>query len=320
MRASVAGIATLCTVILLALLVPRSASAAVARPSVSPAALPILTVTFRAEAVGGPNGHARFLRNGIPFFDRVGGALGGRGFNLAVADPLTGAILNPGTNYDTWLASNQPARGGGEMFSFLDALEAIPNGRLVLLAVGDEAGLNPGNSCVRLTFPWVTRAFSVLESLGSRLIGSYCYRFGWAMLFVKGQGQPIAEQLAPEGQVVAADVSLSVNPCSPRPNVTQSVAPGGGQLNVTIRPGNPGDFNVNRLLHLDFRSATNALITIGGQSRRAPFVVDLAPGVETVSFTVRREIATTATHVNFTITDGCGAWPTFVGGGPRAPF
>jgi hypothetical protein len=320
MRASVAVVATLCTAIMLAVLVPGQASAAVARPSVSPAALPNLIVTFRAESVGGPDGYARFLRNSLPFFDRGGGALGGRGFNLAVADPLTGAIINPGTNYDTWLSSNQPGRGGPEMFKFLDDLQAIPNGRLVLLAVGDEAGLNPGNSCARLTYPWVTRAYEVLESLGSQQIRNYCYRFSWAMIFIKGQPLPIGEQVAPEGQVAAANATFTVNPCSPRPAVTQAVAPGGGRLNVTVRPGNPGDFNVNRLLHLDFRSATNALITIGGQTRRAPFVVDLAPGVESISFTVQRETANVTTHLSFIVTDECGTWPTFVGGGPRAPF
>jgi hypothetical protein len=44
--------------------------------------------------------------------------------------------------------------------------------------------------------------------------------------------------------------------------------------------------------------------------------------LETLSaaFTVRRQNAGAPTHVNLTVVDGCGAWPTFVGGGASAGF
>jgi hypothetical protein len=37
-----------------------------------------------------------------------------------------------------------------------------------------------------------------------------------------------------------------------------------------------------------------------------------------MTFFVNRGPANQATTVHLTITDGCGAWPTFVGGGPDA--
>jgi hypothetical protein len=37
-----------------------------------------------------------------------------------------------------------------------------------------------------------------------------------------------------------------------------------------------------------------------------------------LSFTVRRATAGQPTHVSLAVTDGCGEWPTFVGGGVDA--
>jgi hypothetical protein len=37
-----------------------------------------------------------------------------------------------------------------------------------------------------------------------------------------------------------------------------------------------------------------------------------------VAFTVRRTTAGQAAQVPFVVVDGCGEWPSFVGGGPNA--
>jgi hypothetical protein len=48
------------------------------------------------------------------------------------------------------------------------------------------------------------------------------------------------------------------------------------------------------------------------------FTVTFPPGTQQATFYVLRQTAGQATTVPLTVIDGCGAWPTFVGGGPTA--
>ena len=75
----------------------------------------------------------------------------------------------------------------------------------------------------------------------------------------------------------------------------------------------------NRGQPIRFGDATNALIDASSPSgARGTFTVTPPGGAEQVTFTARRATANLATHVPFEVVDGCGAWETFVGGGPRA--
>jgi hypothetical protein len=165
---------------------------------------PAHETTFRAISRGanmcGPQ--ANFRRDGWTFFQRLGANGGGRGFNVAVSDVRTGAIIETGRNFDTW--------GGGPSAKndLVAYLQSIPNGRLVMLAVADEAGLNPGpaNACAMLTDPATRAVVQTLESLGSSLIRSYCWRGSWAVVIIKGAAPPLAEdyQLAEEARAEAS--------------------------------------------------------------------------------------------------------------------
>jgi len=44
----------------------------------------------------------------------------------------------------------------------------------------------------------------------------------------------------------------------------------------------------------------------------------LVPGTQQVTFVVRRAASLTGTTVPFTLTDDCGDWRTFIGGGRTA--
>jgi hypothetical protein len=80
--------------------------------------------------------------------------------------------------------------------------------------------------------------------------------------------------------------------------------PGGGANNVSA---------------LRFGAATNALIDIGGVAgRTGNFSVTLAPLTTQTSFVVRQATRGRGTTVPLTVVDGCGEWPTLVGGGPEA--
>jgi hypothetical protein len=49
-----------------------------------------------------------------------------------------------------------------------------------------------------------------------------------------------------------------------------------------------------------------------------PSTESLPPGTQQVTLYLERLSAGQATTATVTITDRCGAWPTFVGGGPGA--
>jgi hypothetical protein len=109
--------------------------------------------------------------------------------------------------------------------------------------------------------------------------------------------------------------------CSPRPAVTvNAVNTGGGVLQVTISAG--GSVATGpRLRQLQIGAATNALIDIpaanltnvtGNQN------VTLPLELRTLTMTVRHGTAGQSTTVPITVVDGCGNWPTLVGGGASA--
>lgn len=168
------------------------------------------TVAFRAVSAGAevPGvglGFARFFRDSTLFYDKIGGAGGGRGFNIAAINPATGEPSQPVQNFDTWLTRTT----GAAMDAMLDFLDGLPNGTLVLIAVGDEAGLNADNSCQHLLFPWVEEILQELETLGSTQIRGYCFRDSWAMVAAKGEGKPREERLG-SGIEVSAQTTLII--------------------------------------------------------------------------------------------------------------
>jgi len=105
--------------------------------------------------------------------------------------------------------------------------------------------------------------------------------------------------------------------CSPRPPVQVTTAPDGqGRLGVTVTATGPG--RPLRALHVG--AASNAQIDAPGADPGAPGPFDVAvpAGSASYTFVVRRVTAGQAVNVPFTVTDACGNWPTFVGGGPSA--
>jgi hypothetical protein len=101
-------------------------------------------------------------------------------------------------------------------------------------------------------------------------------------------------------------------PCAPRPAVSISATPAqAGQLRVTVTAGS------GNLQSIQFGAATNALIDVGQVvGGTGNFSVSFAAGTQQVTFIVRRASVGQSTTVLLTANDGCGAWPTFVGGGP----
>jgi hypothetical protein len=98
-----------------------------------------------------------------------------------------------------------------------------------------------------------------------------------------------------------------------------TVNAGGGALQVTLAAGGTAATGP-RLQQLQIGAATNALVDIllaGLTNVRGNQNVPLPPETRTLTFTVRHAAAGSTT-VPLTVVDGCGSWPTFVGGGANA--
>jgi CSLREA domain-containing protein len=104
--------------------------------------------------------------------------------------------------------------------------------------------------------------------------------------------------------------------CAPRPPVAVTSAPNGsGGLQVTVATSGSG----GAIGSVQFGQATNAQLDAPGGPPNATGSFNVSPPSATsYTFTVRRATAGQAVQVPFTVVDACGAWPTFVGGGPTA--
>jgi hypothetical protein len=108
--------------------------------------------------------------------------------------------------------------------------------------------------------------------------------------------------------------------CSPRPAVSMTSQRGApGTLNVTVSVTRSAAAPTNEITQLQFGPAQNASVQISGQTRPGGSFNQAFPaGTQTVSFTVRRLVNNQPSTVPFSVVDDCGAWQTFVGGGPAA--
>jgi hypothetical protein len=112
----------------------------------------------------------------------------------------------------------------------------------------------------------------------------------------------------------------------PRPNVGVSVStnPTTHTLHTTITARDANCTPNNQLESLRFTKLTNAIVEVA--TTPATTVTSVPPGglsvplpsrPPSVGLTVRR-VGAGPTTVELVVTDGCGAWPTFVGGGAGA--
>jgi len=109
--------------------------------------------------------------------------------------------------------------------------------------------------------------------------------------------------------------------CSPRPQVTVTTQRGApGTLNVTVTATRPAAAPYNTVRQIQFGAAQNATVEIAGQTRPGGNFTQTFPiATESVTFVVRRAPPNAqTTTVPFTVTDDCGGWNSFVGGGSGA--
>jgi hypothetical protein len=122
------------------------------------------------------------------------------------------------------------------------------------------------------------------------------------------------------GGAIIRGIAILDTFCNPRPNVGVTVVPAtAGRLAVTVTAvstaGTPG----NTLASINFAATNNGLIDIPGgvTGSSGGFSLPLPPGTTETTFHIRQASPGGVT-VPFTVTDVCGGWQTFAGGGTAA--
>ncbi len=117
-------------------------------------------------------------------------------------------------------------------------------------------------------------------------------------------------------QNVTYTANLST-PCSPRPRVVLgSGIIGSGRLQVSLEATTTPNHPTNLIRSIQFDELTHASVEVPGKPVSAvPFTVQYPNAAAQASFVVQRT-APGPVMVRFTVTDGCGTWPTFIGTGP----
>jgi N-acetylneuraminic acid mutarotase len=113
-------------------------------------------------------------------------------------------------------------------------------------------------------------------------------------------------------------ITPTPNPCLAAARVRVEAAPNGdGRLRVSVSAAHPSVPLQSVAFRADPQILGSALIDTATQTGQAPpFTLPLPAGTQGTLFYVRPAIAGQGATVPLTVTDACGAWPTFVGGGP----
>jgi uncharacterized protein YkwD len=108
--------------------------------------------------------------------------------------------------------------------------------------------------------------------------------------------------------------------CSPRPTFSvRTVNTSTGTLQVTVTAGRTTGAPNNAVHTVKLGALLNATIDVPGYGGAASdTAVGIAPGTQQVTFVVRRAGGSTGTTTPLVLTDDCGEWRTFVGGGRSA--
>jgi hypothetical protein len=108
--------------------------------------------------------------------------------------------------------------------------------------------------------------------------------------------------------------------CAPRPPVRVAVARGAaGQLQATLTATSNPSGGTNTIAALTFGTIRNATVqVVGAGAAQSGQVVSIAAGTQAVSLVVTRVTSGQTAFVPLVVTDACGEWRTFVGGGPGA--
>jgi len=262
----------------------------------------------RLNAAGTGLDYGTFLGGSIGFQCRYCAAVGdyatGAAIDASGRAVVVGWSLSPDFNFGTAPGFDQSFNGTG--FGVGDAFAVRLNVAGTALEYGTFLGGSGGDAASSVAVDASGRAVVV----GST--GSADFSFGGAPGFdqsFNGGGNAF---------VVKDDLFAAF--CVPRPRVQPRPAVNGGRLVVIVQATPLATGQANALRWLEFGLFQNARVTMGGQPIASGQVVPIPNGAVETTFAVERVAVSQATTVHLTVVDGCGAWPTFVGGGVNAGF
>jgi len=125
---------------------------------------------------------------------------------------------------------------------------------------------------------------------------------------------------ANQSNLVTVAITVTPTRCGPRPKVQSNPIVGAGKLQVHVETAATPTQQNNPLKQVTFGAVQNAKVTLNGQSIASGQVIGMPVNTYAVDFTVERVTPGQPTTVPLTVVDGCGEWPTFVGGGSDAGF
>jgi hypothetical protein len=127
----------------------------------------------------------------------------------------------------------------------------------------------------------------------------------------------------PLGAYAIASTTITVTPapvmCAPRPHVQVATTKlGSGQLRAILGAQTNVGTTTNGLSSVRITKIANAAVTVNGAAAAEGQTVTLPANSQQATLLVTRATGGQATTVSFAVTDACGEWKSFVGGGPSA--
>jgi hypothetical protein len=123
-----------------------------------------------------------------------------------------------------------------------------------------------------------------------------------------------------QSSVATVTITVTASQCGPRPKMRPTPRADAGALQVHLESAGTPLLNNNPIRQITFGTLQNARVLVNGQPIVSGQVITLPVNTFALDFTVERVTPGQATTVPFTVVDGCGEWPTFVGGGTGAGF
>jgi hypothetical protein len=125
------------------------------------------------------------------------------------------------------------------------------------------------------------------------------------------------------GGYALASTTVTITPapalCNPRPNVAVATTrAGSGRLRATLTAQTLPATPANSLQRIAITKIDNATVSLDGSPVTAGASVPFQAGTTQATLLVQRQSPAVGATVSFTVTDVCGEWKSFVGGGPSA--
>ncbi len=167
-------------------------------------ATPLITVTSQEDTY---RGSIRVKLDDKVLSYRGGQEQGYTGITVAVIDGNTGIRLSDIRTFNTHATSGYSGTFANTI-AMINYINSLPSGTAIAISIADEGGFTDVNGNA-YTNPAVTQAYQLFESLGSTKVRQVKFRYGWAMIVVKGQPSKTVENISAYSGAAFVPVTVS---------------------------------------------------------------------------------------------------------------